>query len=182
MLTNPASAARHPLDPTRLAARRSGGGPYRVAVAYPLNLISTMKTLLSHFGQSARLLSKNAMCSALSIGVLLVAVPVWGQTRVETLAWDYEADTVSNVGTYAQRVVVNGTPVAVTPECVQAGTKVTCSVPVTLLAGDNTVSVIASKNGVEKELRFTGINPGNGPKEPGAPRVNIVITIAVGGQ
>lgn len=117
--------------------------------------------------------------AALAIaGILLLCSLANAQTQ-EGIAWNYDATTVEDVATYAQRVVVNGNQLNVAPTCVQDGANVTCSAPVKLLAGENTIRISATKNDVTKEVRFIGVNPLNGPKEPNSPRVHITVTITV---
>lgn len=102
------------------------------------------------------------------------------EAQQSTLAWDYLATNLADVSSYIQTVNVNGTNVTTAPTCVPAGPNVSCTVPVTLTpTGSNTISVTASRGGISKETRITGINLQNASGQPSNPRLTVTVTITV---
>ncbi len=97
------------------------------------------------------------------------------------LRWDYGPnETVANVATYTQFIQVDSTVITAVPTCVQNGTVVTCSVPISpLSSGSHTLIVQASRNGISARTTITGLNPNDAPKNPSNPGYQINVTINI---
>ena len=97
-----------------------------------------------------------------------------------TLQWDYAA-SLTEVNTYTQAVVVNGTAVTTTPSCVAtSATLTTCKVTSpNLNATGNNVSITATLGGVSAQTIITGLTTTNQPKNAASFKVVITTTIVL---
>lgn len=94
-----------------------------------------------------------------------------------TLQWDYNAP-LSEVQTYTQSVVVNGTTLTTPPNCVSAGTNLTtCNVVATFLSAGNNITISATKGSVTAATVITGLTTANSPKN--GVNIKAVITVTV---
>lgn len=161
-----------------------------VVVANQLGYLSTenAETLLVMLGAAgtatlaAKINRVQKTVGALFICALLYPALSYAQPTV-TLAWEFDK-VPTEVATYQQSVLIDGTAVVATPTCVALGTtRTSCSVPAPQLAtGTHTVSIAAARNGITATTVITGIGAAGAPSNPTNPKLNIVITINIGGS
>lgn len=116
----------------------------------------------------------------LLIVLALTVLPVVAQAQTKTLEYSYLATTLAEINTYQQIVRVNSTTLTTPPVCVQDGTDVHCSIPITTNPGvNNVISVTALLNGQAAET-VVNYNPSApGPKQPSNGRIKIVVIVNV---
>lgn len=125
------------------------------------------------------------MKTALFVVVALLALTTNTQAQtppVHTLSWDYPVVS-TEVETYTHSVTLDNVAVPGTPACVVkpgVASQTTCSLTLpTLTTGVHTVDVSATRGGITRTTRLSGVNISNAPASPGTPRVTIQVTIVV---
>lgn len=118
---------------------------------------------------------------ALVLCLLAFAATAHGQTTA-TLVWDYNVP-LSEVQGYTQAITIDGTALTTAPTCVAATpTSTRCQVPAPSLAtGTHTVAIAATRNGITATTIVNGVGTAGAPTNPSNPKLNIVITINIGG-
>lgn len=112
------------------------------------------------------------------LSVLFIsAFAIEASAQTPRAIWYYADTTPAVVATWTHTVTLNGVTVAGTPTCVAAGVNTNCSLALPAIpAGNNTLSVSPTVNGVSSETTIT-FNMANGPKLPLNPSIKVTVVI-----
>lgn len=118
------------------------------------------------------------------IGLFLLIPTLINAQTTNTVKWEYIGATPTVVGTYTQTLEINNSNVTIpSGACITkpgTTTDTVCSVVISALAaGNHSIRVAATLNGLTSEAVLNNINPANFPKVPGGLSITITININI---